>query len=228
MFVTGLGGEELVLPLGRVQLVSKAPAPAADTNRAEQLRRRVAAIRGNGSRNGSELRVAAFTHDLDIGGAQRFFFDQVQRLAEDPGISCTAVAPADGPWRDELEDAGVAVHVTTGYPTASADQYEGKVAELAAWMAGMEFDVAFVNTLDAFIGADAAQRIGLPTVWAIHESFDLDVWWFGVHGPQRKRAYARDRAHSALSSASLLIFGAEATSSMYSVFAPAERRIVLP
>jgi glycosyltransferase involved in cell wall biosynthesis len=65
-------------------------------------------------------------------------------------------------------------------------------------------------------------------VWALHESFDLDVWWLGTHGPQRRHSYVRDRARFALGNASALVFAAEATSAMYAAFAPAERRIVVP
>jgi len=178
------------------------------------------------SPKGEGVRLLAFTHRLDHGGAQRYFFEQIRYLMRDPHLRCTVVAPLDGFWRRRLETIGVEVHLT-GYPVAGVTEYESAVAQLAAWMTHHRFDAVYVNTLDSFIGADVADRLGLPVMWKIHESFLLPNWWVVAHGGAR-HPYVFERLEKALSRASALIFAADATKRLFEPYAAPSRMVTAP
>jgi glycosyltransferase involved in cell wall biosynthesis len=174
------------------------------------------------------LRLVAFSHQLPYGGASLYMVEVLRRFARKPGFSCTVVTLQDGPLRDELEDMGIRVHVTDGFPVTSPDRYEGNQAELLAWASAQQFDVAFVNTLGSFSGADVATRLGIPMVWAVHESFDLPLFWSTAFPPDSVHPYAIERAERSLRSAEAVIFEAEATRRLFLPYADAGRLITAP
>ncbi len=91
--------------------------------------------------------------------------------------------------------------------------YLGRVEEMVAWARPHEFELAFVNTATglSFPGVEVASRLGIPTIWAIHESFDPAIIW-GPLDPE-----VRLRAEGALSEVAFAVFEAEATQR---IFAP--------
>ncbi|HEV7847367.1 MAG TPA: glycosyltransferase family 4 protein [Thermoleophilaceae bacterium] len=221
--VTSLGGATVVLESNDVRLKPTRhgsdsrgdDGPALGPGRAPRRRR------GAGG-------LLAFTHRLDIGGAQRYFVDQVLRLRRSAFPSCTVVAFADGPWREPLERAGVEVHVTSAYPRLGPAEYEGRLEELRALFGPRDHSVAFVNTLDCFMGADLAHRLGIPTAWALHESFDLATWWSVGHGWSADHGYVFERLERALEDAGATIFAAEATRQMYDSYVELDRAVLMP
>jgi D-inositol-3-phosphate glycosyltransferase len=222
--VTTLAGETLVLEASDVQLVRGA-SPAGPgrgyVGDAPEMWRP--------NRHGSESRgLLAFTHRLDHGGAQRYFVDQVLRLRRGEFEKCTVVAFGDGPWRKPLEASGVEVHITSSYPRTGPAEYEGRLEELGAWCEPHGHSVAFINTLDCFVGADLAKRLGLPVVWALHESFDLAAWWGIGHGWSADHAYVLQRLENALASADATIFAAEATRRLFEPYVDPGGAVTLP
>jgi glycosyltransferase involved in cell wall biosynthesis len=108
------------------------------------------------------------------------------------------------------------------------ETYEGRVRELSALIAHAGCDVVVANTLADFAAIDAANRLGIPTVWAIHESFALDHWLqirFGLDGPH---PYIASRMKASLAEASRLVFESRATSDLFGPYAQPERRQVVP
>jgi glycosyltransferase involved in cell wall biosynthesis len=134
------------------------------------------------------------------------------------------VTAIDGPLRDDVEALGIPVHVSSLAPYEDLGSYAGRVEELAAWAEACDADAALLNTATAWTvpGAQAAAAIGVPYVWAIHESFPLSVL-LGDFSPE-----LRGRAERALAGASSLVFEAEATKSLYEPVAGAERCTMLP
>ena len=179
-------------------------------------------------RSGEELRVLAFTHMLVRGGGSLYLLELLERLAREPGISCEVVSLTEGPLREPTEALGIPVHVTDGFPVTSMARYEGNLAELVAWAAPRDFDVALVNTLGSFTGGDLATRLGVPAVWAVHESFTLPMFWHTAFPPNVLDPYVRMRGEQAFRNAATVVFEADATRRLFLEDAEPERLVTLP
>ncbi|HEV1996562.1 MAG TPA: glycosyltransferase family 4 protein [Candidatus Dormibacteraeota bacterium] len=213
---TSLAGDDL--PLGQVAcLVGEAtPVALAEAARATVLRSRTgdAATAPRASAPGG-VRLAVFTHDLGYGGGQLYLHELLRRWACLDGFSARLVAPADGPLRPGLEEMGIEVHICGNYPVhQGVDGYEGQVRHLVDWARPQGFNLAMVNSMNAFLGADVATRLGIPVVWGIHESLELPVFWQLAYGG-KVHPYVQERALSALRRADLVAFEADATRRQY-------------
>jgi glycosyltransferase involved in cell wall biosynthesis len=112
-------------------------------------------------------------------------------------------------------------------PCPGAEVYEGQIRELALFISGTDPDVVLLNTLGEWVAGDAAQRVGLPTIWSIHESFELDHWLDLTRGREAWDPYLKDRLITTLGAADRLVFEAEATSQMFARYADADHRSVV-
>jgi glycosyltransferase involved in cell wall biosynthesis len=176
----------------------------------------------------SGVRLLACAHMLVHGGGSLYLLELLRRLTEDSSFQCEVVALADGPLRSELDDLGIPVHVTDGFPVTSIERYEGHMAELVAWAAAGGFNAVLANTLASFAGADLATRLHVPCVWAVHESFPLPMFWHTAYEPGTLHPYARARAEHALRSCPAVVFEAEATRRLFLADADPERLLTLP
>jgi D-inositol-3-phosphate glycosyltransferase len=176
------------------------------------------------SRKGSGLRVLVATHQLNLGGAQLYLMDLLRGLADRGGIEPTVVSARDGALREDLEAMGIPVHITSVSPQDDLSSHLGHVAELAAWAKPREFDLVFVNTatLLSLPGAEVAARLGIPAIWAIHESFEPAVLWANIDPELRTRAEAN------LSEAAFAVFEAEATQRIFEPLIDGSRCRMLP
>jgi glycosyltransferase involved in cell wall biosynthesis len=165
---------------------------------------------------------------LAHGGASLYLLELLRRLTEDHGFECELVGLADGPLRPLFEKAGVPVHLTDGFPVATLERYEGNVAELVAWAAAGQFDAVLVNTLGSFVGGDLAGRLGIPALWAVHESFPLALFWHTAYEAGTLHPYTRARAEGALAQAAAVVFPAEATRQLYLGAADPARLTAIP
>ncbi len=137
--------------------------------------------------------------------------DLLRGLQATNRFDLSLVTFADGPLQAEIEALGIPVHVNGGLAFEKPQVYDGRVTELADWVAARQFDVAFVNTVVAFPIADAVQRAGVPMVWAVHESYELPVLWrlLNLH-PSIAR-----RAEVVLHDAATVLFEADSTRAQY-------------
>jgi glycosyltransferase involved in cell wall biosynthesis len=213
----GGAGERLVLdsltvgigepPAPPARLRDLGPTPLPHTNGASE-----------------RLRVLAFTHSLDFGGAQTFLIQLVRGLLALGTVELTVVSAAGGPLREEFERLHVPVHISTAVPIDDPDAHAGRVEELAAWAAPGAFAVALINTATSptFPGAEVAERLGIPAVWAIHESFPPTILWRELHPA------VRERGESVLAGAEMAVFEAEATQRLYEPIVGSERCRTVP
>lgn len=218
----------------REQLASRAvrrvpvKVTAEEAERAGVLRRHTQQVvrAARGRRRPGELHLVVFTHSLAIGGGQLYLSELLRRLA--PALPrCTVVSPTDGELRAELEARGIEVLVTGRALPVDLETYEGQIRELSLFILGSEATVVLLNTLVAWPAGDAAQRMGIPTIWSIHESFGVDAWLSVTSGRSDWHPYVRDRLVKTLGAADRLVFEAEATSEMFSTYAPGDRRVVV-
>jgi len=218
----------------KVRVVDPEPPLEDVSGRAAELRGRVGEVaravpRGRDGAGPDEIRLMAFTHDLEVGGAQLYLLALLRGLRMGGRLSTLLVSPRDGPVRLLSEAAGIPVHVTADYGYAEGpDAYEGKLTELAALARHHGADAVVANTLAAFGAVDLAARLGLPSVWSIHESLEAPVWSPEAHAWPPAGRYARERLEAALDSASAVVFAAAATGRQYERAGARPRFVTIP
>lgn len=173
---------------------------------------------------GSGRRLLVYTHQLNLGGAQLYLMDLLRVLIDRGAVQPTVVTAMDGVLRTELEELGVPVHVSSPPPMDSLSSYVGRTEELAHWAADRDFEAVLINTATGLVlpGAEVAHQLGIPAVWAIHESFPLAVLWQGADPA------VREHAELALGRAALAIFEADATRRMFEDKIGDGRGVVVP
>jgi D-inositol-3-phosphate glycosyltransferase len=224
----GLRGAELELPEVSVPLRPAASRSTLALERGGRLYERAMrfrAMRATGPRQ--PLRVLAVAHLLSYGGAQLYFVELLRRLARDHDCECSVLALEDGPLWEAFEAEGIPVHVTTLDSALTAHTYEGRLAELLAWAAPQGFSVVLANAFDSYPGVDLACRLGIPAVWAVHESYSPPMWWRICHGEAPDRHVA-SRFREALAYAQAMVFEAEATRRLCAGHVENGRLLTLP
>lgn len=190
---------------------------ADDPSRTALVRRRteelVDVVRSRSEPHPGGPRVLVVTHDLGLGGGQLYLHDLLLGLVAS-GVECVVASPRGGRLVGQLEALGVPVLVTGSYDAGDAEAYEAQVRQVAAYGALHGCRVALANTLSAFAGVDAAQRLGLEVVWALHESFPLRHFWHHAYGAPVS-PYVQGRAETALAHTRVAIFEATPTQEMY-------------
>lgn len=172
-------------------------------------------------------RVVVFTHDLSRGEGQLWLFELLRQLAVESALECMVVSVADGPLRSMLEDLGIRVHVTAPWPMDDVDRYEGRIHELAVLIRASAAGAVLVNGLGVFPAVDAAARAGVPSLWAIHESFDPAVYRYICWGPSGMHPHVRSRFDECFRSTRALILEARQTADMFAVHSTPDKRFIL-
>jgi hypothetical protein len=178
-----------------------------------------------GRRGGSgALRALICSHALGYDGAPLVLADLCRWIGRENGIEVEVLSFADGPLRAVLEQAGLEVHVWPAVFTAASETYEPTLARLCDWVAGRQYDVALVNTVIGFPGADACLRLEIPTVWAIHESYPLPL----LPHVFKLDPEVASRLEQTFRNVDMLLFMADATRRLYQAYLPGTPCVVLP
>jgi glycosyltransferase involved in cell wall biosynthesis len=216
------GVGELITPRRTFRL-SNPPGDPDDTETAEELARDTAKAMARVHARTDPRHVLVFTHSLSVGGGQLWLQELLSRLITDHGWQASLVSETDGPLRANCAELGIRVHITTHYRNSSLPDYEGHVAELAAFAKCSGAGVALVNTLGGFVAADAAKRAGMPTAWVLHESFTLPDFAHQNWGPVKPPPAVRACWESTLAEVDRLLFVADATREMFQPYSKPER-----
>ncbi|MGB3675105.1 MAG: hypothetical protein WA988_11745 [Candidatus Nanopelagicales bacterium] len=132
-------------------------------------------------------RVCVFAHSLAIGGGELYLQELLYRLVELDFADFIVVCGKDGPLRAGLESVGVEVHIVA--MPIDRRRHSDRVNRTRDLLDAWRCDVVLVNTLGETSRVEGAISIGLPVVWVIHESFDLDVFQYistgSATGPQK-------------------------------------------
>jgi D-inositol-3-phosphate glycosyltransferase len=175
-----------------------------------------------------KIRIACFTHDLEYGGAQLFLAEFLRQAASEGGLEFSVFSPVDGPLRHDLQALGLTVELFRQPSKTRKDRHDLDSAALARRLADAGIDCVFANTLFEFSAVIAAAGAGIPSIWAIHESFSLPVWSAAYAEWRPARTFIRRRLENALEQASAITFVAEATRRLYLGHARAERFLRIP
>jgi glycosyltransferase involved in cell wall biosynthesis len=204
------------IPLKPVHLQVEDPQlPTYDEERAALLRSRTPVVPAAEPSAGERPpHVLVVTHDLNLGGGQLVLLELLERFAAERGMTGAVVAPRRGATLERLEAAGFPVHVMGDLPLDDVETYEGRLAQLVAWAAPQGFDAVLVNTLVAFAGGDVAERLGLPAVWIVHESYGLDGFW-ATFPEEWLHPHVRRRGVATFRDAAAVIFEADATRRLF-------------
>jgi glycosyltransferase involved in cell wall biosynthesis len=172
--------------------VTPMPAPAAFTGRPGR-------------------RTLVITHQLTLGGAQLYLMDLLREQLSLGLIDPIVVSTIDGPLRKELEALDVPVHITSLVPPDNLKSYQGKLDEFLTWARPLGAELVLVNTSTSttVVGGEIAVDLGIPSVWAIHESFEPVFLWADI-APR-----LRIHAESVIGNASSAVFEADATRHIY-------------
>lgn len=178
--------------------------------------------------SGGEMNLGVVTHSLQLGGAQLWLKELLVRSGAGRTFPCRVLSFSGGPLVDDLEAHGIEVHVSQGEPPPDAESYEGRMTEVAMWLAAGGHNAALVNTVLCWLGADAASQLGIPVVWAIHESWRPDELWDSLFASGAVAPEVRATLAPALRRAQALVFVAEATRRLYVGPVDADRTAVVP
>ena len=121
-------------------------------------------------RSNGIVRAVAVTHNLNREGAPFAQFEMIAGLHRQGLIDPVVLSPHEGPLRSEYERAGIAVTVVTPPDTGGRTQFERSIAELGRTFREFGPDVIYANTLQTFWVIAAAETIGVPSLWHVHES----------------------------------------------------------
>jgi glycosyltransferase involved in cell wall biosynthesis len=170
------------------------------------------------------VRTLVITHQLTLGGAQLYLMDLLREQHALGLIDPIVVSSFDGPLRKEIEALGIPVHLTALTPNGKLGSYRGRLDEFIEWARPLGAELILVNTSTSttFSGGEVAVALGIPSVWAIHESFHPSILWYGLH-PKVLR-----HAESVIGHADAAIFEADATRHMYEGMIPPDRCRTIP
>lgn len=170
------------------------------------------------------LRTLVITHQLTLGGAQLYLMDLLREQHALGLIDPIVVSSFDGPLRKEVEALGIPVHLTALTPAGKLGSYRGRLDEFIEWARPLNAELVFVNTSTSttFSAGEVAAALGIPSVWAIHESFHPSILWYGLT-PKVLR-----HAEAVIGHATSAIFEADATRHMYEGLIPPDRCRTIP
>jgi glycosyltransferase involved in cell wall biosynthesis len=209
---TSVAGERFELNSAAIQVVAAKAAPAL----AEPVRPKT-------SKREKGRRTLVCTHQLCLGGASRYLLETLEELLRREAINPVVISPIGGPLRPKLEALGIPVHISGGTPLDDLSAHQDRVEEIAAWAGSLDFELALINTASPLVGAGAevAARLGIPAIWAIHESFPPAVLWAACSQAVRARIAA------VLGEAALAVFEAASTARIFEPLLPG-RCLTLP
>ena len=113
-------------------------------------------------------------------------------------------------------------------PIKAARCLRQRCARSYRWAQPNGFNVALVNTAIALPGPEVAIRLGIPFVWAIHESWKPHMLWSVAYPPPGAHPHIRQLITEALNEAAAVVFVADATRLQYQPYGEKERFVVVP
>lgn len=127
----------------------------------------------------ARLRAVVAAHNLNTPeGAPRYLSEIVLGLRARGAIEPAVFSPLGGAGEGVYRDAGVAVTVAAApWGRRFVDglwtprEYEAAQAEIRRYLKRQQPAVVVANTLLTFPVVEAAARLGIPSVWIIHESY---------------------------------------------------------
>jgi glycosyltransferase involved in cell wall biosynthesis len=217
-------------PRGHIRLgdriVKREPHPALKQSQvklAAAIAARTKRTTADYTPDGTGLNLLVATHDLGLGGGQLYVQELLRHLLRESDVRCTVLSASDGVLWSELEQLGARVHIVGNAPSA-APRYEDWINQKARIVADSGANAVLANTAASYWGVDLAARLGVPSAWAIHESFAPEIFLHvGFHYPPD--AHVRRRFLGAFGQAGAVVFEADATKRIFRDVIPKGRGV---
>jgi glycosyltransferase involved in cell wall biosynthesis len=119
------------------------------------------------------IRAAMVMHDLTRTGACRNACFLATELARRKSIRPVIISHLDGPLRPLLENAGLEVRILPHFHllgSKNESELMSHLNEMVGWLADVEPELVYGNTILTFWAMGAAARLDVPCVWNIRES----------------------------------------------------------
>ncbi len=156
-------------------------------------------------------RVLMCSNALEYTGAPLHQYEIAVKLAKENKIEPIILCCSDGPLRQAYEQHNIQV-IVTEHPLINvypSEAYETALQAFAEELQLHQYDVIYANTLENFFMVDCGSKIGIPSVWNIHESEPWQTYFDG---------FGSDIATKALNCFKFpyqIIFVADATRNLY-------------
>ncbi|MGB3265620.1 MAG: glycosyltransferase [Microcoleus sp.] len=118
------------------------------------------------------IKVLMCSNSLDFTGAPLHQYEIAVKLAAEGAILPIVLCTTDGPLRQAYEQQGIEVIVRDNplEHIYQRDAYDEAIRSFSKEIESLKVDAVYANTLENFFVVDAAQEIGIPAVWNVHES----------------------------------------------------------
>ncbi len=135
-------------------------------------------------------RVLMCSNALEYTGAPLHQYEIAVQLADQEKIEPVIFSVNDGPLREAYEQKGIRVIVKNNplINIYQREQYDLALTDFAQELQLSCYDVVYANTLENFFMVDCAQKVGVPSIWNVHESEAWQTYFNGFGGEIAARA----------------------------------------
>ena len=173
-------------------------------------------------------KVACFTHSLGYGGGQLYLQELLRQLVARDEIDFVVRSPQWGPLVSDLKALGIPVIRFQEPSTADPAQHDRVTTAIGEWLLENGFECVLANTLSGFYAVNAAAAVGLPSIWAVHESFPIPLWSAYYAQGRPGSEFVASRVEAALRASSAVIFESDATRQLFIEYDDSQRFLKVP
>jgi D-inositol-3-phosphate glycosyltransferase len=181
-----------------------------------------------GRRAKPRVKIAIFTHDLGYGGGQLYLQELLRQLAPCADIEGIVRCPKDGPLRSELSRLGYQTEIWSVPSLSNAAKHDLETDAVGRWLLERDIDCVIANTLSGYYAINAAAEAGIPSIWAVHESFPLETWSAYYTQEVPGSEFFLSRIKSALWRCTTVVFESDATREMFLPYGSEVRFLTMP
>lgn len=167
-----------------------------------------------------KLKVLVVSHNLNLEGAPLIIYNYARHFATVGNYQVKVISAEDGVLREFYEDLNIPVKIVpkqVPFPEESIEQFRHRLKQLGDSLDLADFDLVVCNTMLTFWGVELARLFGLPSIWNIHESTNIEKsikTFFGEASVEGMRQLLKD----CFQNANKVVFQAEATRKVFQGF----------
>lgn len=164
-----------------------------------------------------KLKILVVTHNLNLEGAPLIVYNYARYFATMGGYQVQVISPEDGVLRQFYEELNIPVKIVSKQlplPEELLDEYRSRLNKLGNTLDLPSFDLVVCNTLTTCWGVELARLFGLPSIWNIHESINIEKSLKVCFG-EADEYLMRQLLNECFANASKIVFQAQAT---YNIF----------